>query len=60
MPELRRVSLAFAIALAGLMLPGLAAAQGAYPTKFVRLIIPFPASTSPDITSPSRGCIRKR
>jgi tripartite-type tricarboxylate transporter receptor subunit TctC len=49
MSQLRRLSHAVAFALAGLVLPGLAAAQGAYPTKFVRLIIPFPASTSPDI-----------
>ena len=38
-----------ALALACLALPGLALAQGAYPTKFVRLVIPFPAATSPDI-----------
>ena len=49
MLKLRRPLLAFALALAGLALPGLAAAEGAYPAKYVRLIIPFPASTSPDI-----------
>src|SRR3954471_25051744 len=28
---------------------GLAHGQGAYPNKFVRLVIPFPAATSPDV-----------
>jgi tripartite-type tricarboxylate transporter receptor subunit TctC len=40
----------FAFALAWLALPALAAAQGAsYPNRFVRLVIPFAASTSPDV-----------
>jgi tripartite-type tricarboxylate transporter receptor subunit TctC len=41
--------LRFAAALAVLALPAFAAAQSEYPNRFVRVVIPFPASTSPDI-----------
>jgi tripartite-type tricarboxylate transporter receptor subunit TctC len=41
--------LRLAAALAVLAFPALAAAQGGYPNRFVRVVIPFPASTSPDI-----------
>ena len=39
----------FAVALTAFAFSMAAAAQGAYPTKFVRLVIPFPAATSPDV-----------
>jgi tripartite-type tricarboxylate transporter receptor subunit TctC len=37
------------LALVAAMLPPAAYAQGAYPTQTVRFIVPFPASTPPDL-----------
>jgi tripartite-type tricarboxylate transporter receptor subunit TctC len=37
------------ILLLGLALATLAQAQGTYPSRFIRLVIPFPAATSPDV-----------
>jgi tripartite-type tricarboxylate transporter receptor subunit TctC len=38
-----------AASLVALAAAGAAHAQGAYPSRFVRLVVPFPAATSPDV-----------
>ena len=38
-----------AAALVALAAAGAAQAQGAYPNRFVRVVVPFPAATSPDV-----------
>ena len=38
-----------AVTLLTLAAAGAAQAQGAYPNRFVRLVVPFPAATSPDV-----------
>jgi tripartite-type tricarboxylate transporter receptor subunit TctC len=50
----RRTHLTLAAALALVACPGLAAAQqaatpGAYPSRPIRLVVPFPAGTAPDV-----------
>lgn len=49
----RRTHLTMAAALALVACPGLAAAQasapGAYPSRPIRLVVPFPAGTAPDV-----------
>lgn len=45
----RRTHLMLCSALALAALPGLAVAQAAYPSKPIRLVVPFPAGTAPDV-----------